>query len=253
MQAVVNVVDQYGNPIQGAFINVQDGDFGDVVTGETDVYGQWLSPDLPFPAASGNYFYTIYADYYSATNQARVDWYGEESLTLQLNIYEPSNYDITVVAGQGGTTDPAPGRYTGVGIIYATAIPYSGYFFDHWNLNGVFLTSNPTFHTGATGTFTAFFTGTATPPTSLDINVDPSSGTAPFTATVSGTLKVAGVPLTGESKNVWLYYSIDNQATWRFMVILPTSSSDGQYSTTLTFDVNTMPRTYYYKVKYIGD
>ena len=51
MQAVVNVVDQYGNPIQGASIRVDDGDYGTVANGTTDANGQWLTPDFPSPSS----------------------------------------------------------------------------------------------------------------------------------------------------------------------------------------------------------
>lgn len=164
MQATVTVIDQYGNPVDGATLTITNAYGFTVDSGFTGSNGQYVSVDLPFPDEYGFDHYVITVDFYAATNSATVDWYGEASVTLQLNIYEPSYYDIIVVAGQGGTTNPAPGHYTGQGIIYVTAIPNSGYVFDHWNLNGVFLTSDTTFHTGASGTFTAFFTTTTPPP-----------------------------------------------------------------------------------------
>ena len=95
--------------------------------------------------------------------------------------------------------------------------------------------------------------GEGTLATSIDINVDPSSGTAPFTATVSGTLKANGSPLTGVSKNIWWYYSLNNQTTWVFINLLPTDPNTGKYSGGLSFSIETQPGTYYYKVKYVGD
>jgi hypothetical protein len=54
-------------------------------------------------------------------------------------------YTLTISAGAGGTTDPAPGSYeyeeeTSVRV---TAIPYTGYAFDHWTLDGSIRSENP--------------------------------------------------------------------------------------------------------------
>ena len=51
----------------------------------------------------------------------------------------PLEYTLTITCTVGGTTDPAPGTYTypeGTAVI-VNAIPDVGYYFDHWELNGV--------------------------------------------------------------------------------------------------------------------
>lgn len=67
-------------------------------------------------------------------------------------------YEITIVAGTGGTTNPAPGTHTGDGVLSVTAIPAEGYVFDHWNLGGGFLSYDLTIQVDAgPWTVTAFF------------------------------------------------------------------------------------------------
>lgn len=158
-QASIYVHDQNGNPIQGAGIRIVD--YIDIENGETDANGYFISSDLPFPTSFLNSdFYQIYADHYLSTGRVETSWYGDTGvIDMLLNIAGATHYDITVIAYQGGTTNPPPGNYSGDGVITVTATPYAGYVFDHWNINGQFLTSNPSFHTGSTGTFEAFFSG----------------------------------------------------------------------------------------------
>ncbi len=50
----------------------------------------------------------------------------------------PTTFDLTISAGTGGTTNPAPGLYThnqGTNV-QVTAINNTGYNFDHWQLDG---------------------------------------------------------------------------------------------------------------------
>jgi hypothetical protein len=48
-------------------------------------------------------------------------------------------YTLTIATTTGGTTNPAPGTYTypSGASVTVTAIPSSGYIFDHWELDGV--------------------------------------------------------------------------------------------------------------------
>jgi hypothetical protein len=57
--------------------------------------------------------------------------------TLHAVFIQPE-YDLTIAATSGGTTEPAPGIYTyGCGsIVEVNAIPDANYAFDHWELNG---------------------------------------------------------------------------------------------------------------------
>jgi len=69
-------------------------------------------------------------------------------------------YTLTINTTAGGTTDPAPGTYThpeGVSVV-VTAIPDSGYEFDHWVLDGTTRTENPiTVLMDSDHTLTAYF------------------------------------------------------------------------------------------------
>ena len=54
-------------------------------------------------------------------------------------------YNLTIIAGPGGTTDPPPGTYTyeNGSVVLATAIPDAGYVFDYWILDGEMRLENP--------------------------------------------------------------------------------------------------------------
>ena len=245
----VYVHDQYANPVDGATLTIANAYGFTVDAGVTDANGQYATVDLPFPDEYGFDHYVITVDFYAATNSATVDWYGEASLTLQLNT---SNYDIVVVAGQGGTTNPAPGHYMGQGIIYVTAIPYAGYVFDHWSLNGVFLTSNPTFHTGATGTFEAFFIGGGGEGTSLSFNASPTSGTLPFTSNFSGRLLGDSAGIAGKTIRLQVFSQIqgifvDTGFTYQ-------TDGNGNYSGSLSWQApQVIPGQYQVRTRYAGD
>ncbi|MBS7281605.1 MAG: hypothetical protein KIH09_17465, partial [Candidatus Freyarchaeota archaeon] len=48
-------------------------------------------------------------------------------------------YTLTIIATEGGTTDPSPGTYTypeGF-LVHVRAIPKTGYIFSHWELDGI--------------------------------------------------------------------------------------------------------------------
>ncbi len=53
-------------------------------------------------------------------------------------VFAEINYDLTITATAGGTTDPVPGihSYPCDSSVEATAIPHSWYLFDHWELDG---------------------------------------------------------------------------------------------------------------------
>lgn len=52
---------------------------------------------------------------------------------------------LTITRTLGGTTDPSPGSYPYLveTVVTVTAIPDTGYQFDHWELDGVVMTENP--------------------------------------------------------------------------------------------------------------
>jgi hypothetical protein len=80
----------------------------------------------------------------------------------------PTKVEVSVVAHEGGTTDPPPGtyRYDWGSEVWVAAIPSTGYLFDYWLINGVKKTDNPVRITPTTRTTVeAFFKQVAPPPT----------------------------------------------------------------------------------------
>jgi len=57
----------------------------------------------------------------------------------------PTTYKLTISSTSGGTTSPAPGihEYDADATATVTALPESGYSFDHWELDSVTQTENP--------------------------------------------------------------------------------------------------------------
>jgi hypothetical protein len=70
---------------------------------------------------------------------------GSISTTITVNTdgtytaYYSVKCDLTITTTSGGTTNPAPDTYTYWfgNVVSVTAIPYSGYLLDHWELNGI--------------------------------------------------------------------------------------------------------------------
>ena len=102
-------------------------------------------------------------------------------------------YKLRIETTTGGTTNPAPGAYTcSAGTqVQVTAIPSSGYIFDHWELNGTNVGAATTYAITMNANYIlqAFFK-TAPPP--LTVSISPISASimvgqqVTFTSTVSG-------------------------------------------------------------------
>ncbi|MEM3642084.1 MAG: immunoglobulin domain-containing protein, partial [Candidatus Bathyarchaeia archaeon] len=102
-------------------------------------------------------------------------------------------YTLKIETTAGGTTNPTPGTYTYAAgsLVQVTAIPSSGYVFDHWELNGTNV-GTATIYTvtmNANYVLKAFFKTAPTPPT---VSISPMSASilvgqqVTFTSTVSG-------------------------------------------------------------------
>jgi len=115
----------------------------------------------------------------------------------------PYTYYLTITSTAGGTTNPLPGtyNYTEGSSLNVTAIPYSGYSFDYWLLDGEERTENPiTMIINANHTLEAVFVDI---PPEISI-ISPENKTYP----------IKDVPLTftvSESTS-WIGYSLNNQA-----------------------------------------
>jgi len=102
-----------------------------------------------------------------------LDSSGDGSLTIS-NMYHDYDleacfalaYSLTITAGTGGTTNPAPGTYyyASGSPVTVTAIPDTGYEFDHWVRNGVTYTANPmSFAISSNTNLAAYFEGVSVP------------------------------------------------------------------------------------------
>jgi hypothetical protein len=125
--------------------------------------------------------------------------------------YALGEYTITISATPGGTTNPVPGsyRYTAGTSVAVTAIPDSGYVFDHWILDGVTRTENPiTIIMDRDYTLTAYFK--TAPPVEYTLTIStttggttsPTSGTYKYPAGTSIT--VTAIPDTNYNFSYWM-------------------------------------------------
>jgi hypothetical protein len=138
--------------------------------------------------------------------------------TLQ-PIFVLCNYTLTITTTTGGTTNPVPDTYTynAGSLVSVTAIPGSGYIFDHWELNGSNAGSaNPyTVHMDSNYILKACF---ASAPAPLTVSISPMSASIlvgqqlTFTSTVSGGYPpyayqwyLNGNPVSGATSNTWTF------------------------------------------------
>lgn len=69
----------------------------------------------------------------------------DKTLTAHYEEIPPTIYTLTIATTIGGTTEPAPGSYEydeGATAMVA-AVPETGYYFNHWMLDGETRTENP--------------------------------------------------------------------------------------------------------------
>jgi parallel beta-helix repeat protein len=141
-------------------------------------------------------------------------------------VFTQITYQLSIISTAGGTTNPAPGIYTQVNgtQVVITAVPYNGYSFDYWLLDGVKTTQNPiTIIMNANYTLEAYFVDNIPPEISepwqdpLPDNVQPFQN---VTVWINVTDYGTGI------KNVTLWYSINNGTSWtiRNMTALPIPS-----------------------------
>jgi len=128
-------------------------------------------------------------------------------------------FTLTITTTAGGTTEPAPGTYTytACSTVQVTAIPSSGYVFDHWELNGTNVGSvNPyTLYMDNNYNLKAFFAPAPAPLTvsieplsasilvgqSVTFNSNASGGTPPY----SYQWYLNGAPVSGAISDTWTF------------------------------------------------
>ncbi|MGB9778502.1 MAG: InlB B-repeat-containing protein, partial [Candidatus Bathyarchaeales archaeon] len=134
-------------------------------------------------------------------------------------IFVLRTYTLKIETTTGGTTNPAPSTYTyNVGsVVSVTAIPSSGYVFDHWELNGSNVGSANPYSVTMNNNYVlkAFFTSAPSPPS---VSINPMSDSILIGQSVQFTSSVAG----GTSPYKYQWYLNDNpvsgatSSSWTF-------------------------------------
>ncbi|MDH7477839.1 MAG: PKD domain-containing protein, partial [Candidatus Bathyarchaeota archaeon] len=129
-------------------------------------------------------------------------------------------YTLKIETTAGGTTNPAPGLYTynAGSMVSVTAVPSSGYVFDHWELNGSNVGSANPYSVTMNNNYVlkAFFT--AAPPPPLSVAISPMSTSIILGQSVQFTSSVTGGttpykyqwylndnPVSGATSNSWAF------------------------------------------------
>jgi hypothetical protein len=141
-------------------------------------------------------------------------------------VFTQITYQLSIISTAGGTTNPAPGIYTYVNgtQVVITAVPYNGYSFDNWLLDGLKTTQNPiTIIMNANHTLEAYFIDDIPPEISDPWQDPPANNVQPLQ---NVTVRVNVTDFGTGIKNVTLWYSLDNGASWTIlnMTALPMPS-----------------------------
>jgi len=142
----------------------------------------------------------------------------ENPITVQMDknhtlhaLFTLITYELTITVTEGGTTAPSPGKYAHANgtVVSVTSIPYTGYEFAHWQLDGTNVGSDNPIEILIDGncSLQAVFN-----PTLYYLSIqaverpsgttDPSAGTRNYIAGV--TLNVTALPDPGFSFDYWL-------------------------------------------------
>jgi hypothetical protein len=148
-----------------------------------------------------------------------------------ITVGHPStSFDLNIESTQGGVTDPLPGIYnyqTGFSV-NVTAIPSSGYSFDHWMIDGENSTENPiTVIMNANHTLEAVFIDNIPPTIGIPIQNPPENVLPNQNVTVAVSVADSGLGVN----NVTLLYTINNGTTWTPLNM--TEVSTNIYQTTI--------------------
>jgi len=173
--------------------------------------------------------------------------------TLQ-PVFAKVNYTLTIETTTGGTTSPAPDTYTYTASsdVEVTAIPSSGYVFDHWELNGSNVGSaNPyTVNMDNNYVLKAFFASAPSPPS---VSIDPMSASilvgehVTFTSTVSGGTPpysyqwyLNGAPVSGATSDTWTFTPTASGTYYVYLEVTDDAGNTAQ-SDTAQVTVSSVP------------
>ncbi|MDW8040331.1 MAG: PKD domain-containing protein [Nitrososphaerota archaeon] len=153
----------------------------------------------------------------SGVNPITVVINAPRTATAHYTVVVPT-YRLKIETTTGGTTNPAPGiyNYTAGSQVQVTAIPSSGYIFDHWELNGTKVGAAPTYTVTMNANYVlkAFFK--QVPP--LTVSISPMSASimvgqqVTFASSVSGGMPpytyqwyVNNQPISGATSSSWTF------------------------------------------------
>jgi hypothetical protein len=144
-------------------------------------------------------------------NPLTINVTGDITLTAYYEQVTGPQYNLIISTTTGGTTNPAPGTYSYAegSSVNVTALPSTGYEFDHWTLDGVQRTENPiTVLMNANHTLIAYFRQIPPKEYTLTISVGTGGSTNPSPGTYSyvegTTIQVRAYPATGYNFGYWL-------------------------------------------------
>jgi subtilase family serine protease len=163
-------------------------------------------------------------------------------------------YTLTITTTIGGTTNPAPATYTytACSMVQVTAIPNSGYVFDHWELNGSNVGSaNPyMLHMDSNYILKAYFVPAPVP---LTVSISPTSASIlvgqqlTFTSTVTGGTPpytyqwyLNGAPVSGATESSWTFKPTTSGMFYIYLKVTDSKGSTAQ-SETARITVSTVP------------
>ncbi len=152
---------------------------------------------------SGYQFSGWSGDATGTTNPITVTMDGDKSITANFSTIQ---YTLTIAAGAGGTTNPAPGNYTyDTGTqVAVTAVPNDGYQFSHWSGDASGTTNPITITMDADKSITANFHPTQC---TLTIEAGPDGTTDPepgiYTHDYGAEVSVRAIPDGGHNFSHW--------------------------------------------------
>jgi len=163
-------------------------------------------------------------------------------------------YTLKIETTTGGTTSPAPGTYTYTAgsTVEVTAIPDSGYVFDHWELNGSNVGSGNPYTVNMDNNYflKAFFASAPTPPSA---SISPMSASilvgehVTFTSTVSGGTPpyayqwyLNGNPVSGATSDTWTFTPTESGIFYVYLKVTDDKGNTAQ-SETARITVSAVP------------
>jgi len=193
-------------------------------------------------SSEGTYYVnlTVYAP---PSPEAHPSYYPYGVTVMEVTV-ESKKYTLTIIAEEGGTTDPPPGNYTydeGT-VVSVTAIPEENYIFDRWELDGFFYSNESTVEVtmDSDHELKAFFKYI----TPLSVSIEPSSATVTvgdsvlFTATPSGGVPpysyqwyLNGNPVPGANSSTWNFKATDPGIYYIYVIVTDSLLNQAQSPT----------------------